>query len=104
MNKRETLLQVAAALSESQTKLQKARLWLVLELLDGPMNAKYVLSAAMLQGFSITTIRRAARGIVRHRKNFMCGAWLWELHPKLETLGVNENREALERRLLELCE
>ena len=104
MNKRETLLQVAAALSESQTKLQRARLWIVLTLLDGPMLATCVISLAKDEGFSKTTLRRAARGIVRHGKPSMCGGWSWELHPKLETLGVNENREALERRLLELCE
>jgi len=104
MDKRQTLLQLAGALSEGRTKLHRARLWLALRLLDGPAYACSVLEEGAIQGFSQTTLRRAARGVVRHRKVFMHSAWLWELHPRLESLGVNESREELERRLLELCE
>ena len=106
MNKRQTLLQLAEALSAGGTKLRRARLWLVLRLLDGPEPATRVLAEAAEFGFSKTTLRRAGRGIMKHEKSrtFGSGHWQWELYSRLETFGVNESREELERRLLALCE
>lgn len=91
-----------ALATEGRTKLQRARVWLVMRLLDGPEAATVVLSTGEKAGFNQTVLRRACRGLVkkRHERTFG-GQWIWELQPQMETSGVNDYREALVKKLLE---
>lgn len=101
----QTVFQLANSLVDGRTKLKLARLWLVVRLLDGPEEATVMLSEGEAKGFGKKLLRRAGDGLVRHTKSKRFkGGWLWDLHPRLDTSGVSEYREAIVKRLLELSE
>jgi hypothetical protein len=103
MEATQAAIQLATLVTTSQTKLQRARVWLLLTLAAGPELATVLFAGAAEEGFSKTTLLRAAKGLVskRHEKRFS-GQWFWELREKLDTTGVDDAREALVKRLLEL--
>jgi hypothetical protein len=102
LDKLQIALQAGGLATEGRTKLQRARVWLVMKLLDGPELTTAILNHGELCGFNRTILRRASKGLVRkfHEREFG-GKWAWELYPKLATEGVNDYREALVRKLME---
>ncbi len=101
-NARQLVTQFVDAALASRTKKQRARLWLVATLMERERWAEDVLKEAKQAGFSKTTLLRAAKTVVRRRKRIYNGPWLWSLAARLETRGVDEIREQIVNRLLEL--
>lgn len=66
---------------ETPTALDKARLWLSMQLVDGALPATMVLERAAEQGVSAKTLRRAM-DLAYVRSVRRDGRWLWELIPE----------------------
>jgi len=102
LDKQQAAMTMGAIATEGRSKLQRARVWLVMRLLEGPELATDVLDDGEDAGFNQTVIRRASKGLIlkRHERTFG-GPWVWELQPRLDTVGINDYKEALIKKLLE---
>ena len=74
-----------------------------MRLLDGCELASVVLTEGERAGFNAALLKRASKGLVhkRHERIFG-GQWYWKLQEQLETSGVNDYREALVKKLMEV--